>query len=269
MPGRQYDATGGSGSASEDYTGHELDEVTGLHYAGMRYYDAATARWMGVDPLAELYESWSPYNYVLNNPISLIDPDGREVRCRVRAHCQSAAEDLNAAHANHEGDTNITVEETEWVESTSTWWKPWTWGDTETVSGFKLSAEESDFDWSQDEYTAALGDIINLDNHIYEIDYVPGDQVVGSLGTAYEQMGFFNAGFSVSVVEISADGNRFGVPNSIVIMHELVGHGHPVGSRDSKYGANALSLHYARKLGYWSDEIDERHSGFSRRVQGW
>jgi hypothetical protein len=43
MPGRVYDATGGSGSASEDYTGHELDEVTVLHYAGMRYYDVTGA----------------------------------------------------------------------------------------------------------------------------------------------------------------------------------------------------------------------------------
>jgi hypothetical protein len=42
----------------------------------MRYYDAATARWLGVDPLAELYESWSPYNYVLNNPLAFGDPSG-------------------------------------------------------------------------------------------------------------------------------------------------------------------------------------------------
>jgi len=32
-----------------------------------------------VDPLAEKYPSWSPYNYVLNNPVGMVDPDGKEV----------------------------------------------------------------------------------------------------------------------------------------------------------------------------------------------
>lgn len=36
-----------------------------------------TSRWWSPDPLAEKYKEWSPYNYVLNNPIILVDPDGK------------------------------------------------------------------------------------------------------------------------------------------------------------------------------------------------
>ena len=36
-------------------------------------------RFTGVDPLAAKYAGWSPYNYVLGNPIRNIDPDGRDV----------------------------------------------------------------------------------------------------------------------------------------------------------------------------------------------
>jgi RHS repeat-associated protein len=60
----------------EGFTGHELDQETGMNYAGARYYMPALGRWTSVDPPAELYPSWSPYNYVLNNPVGLIDPFG-------------------------------------------------------------------------------------------------------------------------------------------------------------------------------------------------
>lgn len=35
------------------------------------------SRWLSPDPLAKEFPSWSPYNYVENNPIKLTDPDGR------------------------------------------------------------------------------------------------------------------------------------------------------------------------------------------------
>ncbi|HLN34649.1 MAG TPA: M91 family zinc metallopeptidase, partial [Nitrososphaeraceae archaeon] len=31
------------------------------------------------DPLADKYPGWSPYNYCLNNPVNLVDPDGRKI----------------------------------------------------------------------------------------------------------------------------------------------------------------------------------------------
>ena len=63
------------------YNGKELNEDLGLGWYdyGARWYDPATGRWMGVDALAEGYLGWSPYNYVMGNPVIYIDPDGNRV----------------------------------------------------------------------------------------------------------------------------------------------------------------------------------------------
>ena len=63
------------------YTYNHKEQVTGLEWFayGARYYDAKIGRFAGVDPLAEKYPSISSYAYVANNPINMIDPDGRYI----------------------------------------------------------------------------------------------------------------------------------------------------------------------------------------------
>ena len=62
------------------FNAKELDDESGNYYYGARYYNPKTSIWLSVDPLADNYPGWSPYNYCMQNPVNMVDPDGREVK---------------------------------------------------------------------------------------------------------------------------------------------------------------------------------------------
>ena len=61
------------------FTGHEmLPEVNMIHMNG-RVYEPSLGRFMSADPIVqdpEFSQSFNRYSYVMNNPLSLTDPDG-------------------------------------------------------------------------------------------------------------------------------------------------------------------------------------------------
>ncbi|MET7254007.1 SpvB/TcaC N-terminal domain-containing protein [Dyadobacter fermentans] len=84
------------------FNGKEQDQETGLYYYGARYYDPHTYQWLGVDPMAEKYPGFSPYNFVLGNPLRNIDLKGEEAEENTNLHVNQS---VNSAGYN--GVNNI------------------------------------------------------------------------------------------------------------------------------------------------------------------
>ena len=61
------------------FNGKEKDEETGLHYYGARYLNTDLSIWLSVDPMSDKYPHLTSYNYCANNPVMLVDPDGRDI----------------------------------------------------------------------------------------------------------------------------------------------------------------------------------------------
>ena len=80
------------------FNAKEFDEETGMYYYGARYYDPRLSLWMSVDPISNYdprnsenyldgehndgfynFRNLNPYMYCYQSPITLLDPDGKQV----------------------------------------------------------------------------------------------------------------------------------------------------------------------------------------------
>lgn len=63
------------------YTGHVMDQATGLTYMQQRYYDPAIGRFLSTDTIPSATNDAGKFNrywYAANNPYRFVDPDGRD-----------------------------------------------------------------------------------------------------------------------------------------------------------------------------------------------
>ena len=89
-------AQSGSSPNEFTFTGEQVDADSGLYFLRARYYDPATGRFVGQDPLlgsAREPSSLNRYPYVLNDPVNLVDPSGLHCRPWHPHHCVTQAVD--------------------------------------------------------------------------------------------------------------------------------------------------------------------------------
>jgi RHS repeat-associated protein len=94
-------------SIRQKFTSKERDNETGLDYFEARYYGSSQGRFTSVDPILSSArknhpQSWNRYNYVLNNPLVLVDPNG----------LQDQTEDLRRRLREQQQNQPITTTET-------------------------------------------------------------------------------------------------------------------------------------------------------------
>jgi RHS repeat-associated protein len=236
--------TGGY-SAKYLFTEKERDIETNYDYFGARYYDSELGRWLSVDPLADKYPGLSPYNYTLNNPLKYVDPDGREVKSEDQEHLQKTADRLNEFFKG----ANISVISVEGEEGM-----------------FALATDiESGFDWSQNEITSALFDVIHSPDVSFNVNFADkynGDAYVykgAEMGVGGFGGGKLDHRAGGGTIWIAKEENKINSKNyGIVFMHEAIGHGHPAGGNDARKIEK-------RFLGY---EKGSAHGGYRSNI-GW
>jgi RHS repeat-associated protein len=74
-------AGNGSNAGVTGFTDHTFEAETGLTYMQARPYDPVAGRFLSVDPVTFMQDGrtgmFNRYSYTLNDPVNMVDPDGR------------------------------------------------------------------------------------------------------------------------------------------------------------------------------------------------
>ena len=187
-----------------------------------RHYHPTLSIWLSVDPMADKYPGVSPYTYCVNNPVRLVDPDGREYDGYEGSNGQYKWFDNHSEQSfidNNVRWTKVTDNKADWNEAT-------------TIRNANIEGLVSlGFDRSQAEHDVRLYDgdnplftkesqLNNADNYIgsWERSYNSGGE------TAYESPEINNSGYSLKYYPTKNGGNRsLGIVNSGKVGHLIEG----------------------------------------------
>ncbi|WP_264564678.1 DUF6443 domain-containing protein [Flavobacterium sp. N3904] len=149
------------------FNGKELQDELGLNMYdyGARNYDPALGRWMNIDPLAEKYFGATPYNYVLDNPVNAIDPDGMDIYLLT----ESGRTILALKEKDKKTDTMYAVKNSSITDITSSS------GTKDTTSIFDMKDTNGDGQFTKDDgvtvKSGLIGQMVNSSGKIDGQDY--------------------------------------------------------------------------------------------------
>jgi RHS repeat-associated protein len=92
------------------YTGHVMDQATGLVYAQQRYYDPMLGRFLSADPVSanpSTGYNFNRYWYGNNNPYKFTDPDGRISRKELEEQKERARRQSSSSSAKYHEKAQI------------------------------------------------------------------------------------------------------------------------------------------------------------------
>lgn len=148
-------------------------------------------------------------------------------------------------------------------------------GPEKTTTYYTVTVDgESDFNWAQDDYASALFDAIVSEDVVFNVFYQETAQV-GNIRNADLQ----GAGGGIYRIVSSREANiyvdprgyqRVGDPSSIILMHEMIGHNHPVGTPPPGRLNNAHDINrfYHQKLGIQPKAgYRNPHRGYKGEIQ--
>lgn len=221
-----------------------------------RFYASRIAHWLQADPLAEKYLNWRPYNYVLNNPMSFVDPEGMEVKSSEQKYLQNTADRLNEIFKG----ANITVISSESEEGM-----------------FVLATDlASQFVWSQNDITRALFDVIHSADVSFEVKFADNYFGTSSVGQGSPMGGMGGWGGAkidtrtgCGDIWIAKDESKINSKNyGIVFMHEAIGHGHPNRGNDARKNEKTfLGYELGKKHGRYRSNIGWTNTNLLREVE--